>query len=549
MLSIYFAEAVLITLLASAILLLWYRRSVSRSMRATPSLSARVAPAGSSVFAGTDPVLPTTAPRDGVRDVTPSSAAARLRLRLVVVYGAAGSLAAAVLAKLFLISLGETPRGLQVFVTWYANCWPLVPTYAALLALSRKTALLICAVYVSAGAVIVLVWSLVALLIFQRMQSAPLGNVYSYLVFLFLQSWAPFLVIVMMSVRRLRSVSAFVLAGLLVFSFSNFFISQLFALGLDHFVLRQLVALLGAWLYLASWFMLAALPIGYLCWRFLCWLSRAHERKAFSDVQLVVDSWWLIAVFFVTTSLATDFGWGALVALVAFAAYRAVVALGLYLWPVGAASHSRNRLLLLRVFGFQRRTERLFDAIAQRWRLSGSVKLIAAADLAARVIDPADIIAFIGGRMRDRFVADDESLGRQLSGIDETPDPDGRFRVNKFFCHDVTWRAALQGLLRRSDVVLMDLRGFSHTNSGCVHELRELARTGLLPRSVLVVDVSTDIGLLEATLREAGAGVAAPSVVRFRSRAEADLWRARERLEALVQPSLAEAAGSPTRNA
>jgi hypothetical protein len=92
-------------------------------------------------------------------------AAAWLRLRLVAVYGAAGMLAAAVLAKLFLISLGEMPRGLQVFVTWYANCWLLVPTYVALLALTRKTALLLFAGYVVVGAVIVLTWSSFALLV------------------------------------------------------------------------------------------------------------------------------------------------------------------------------------------------------------------------------------------------------------------------------------------------------------------------------------------------------------------------------------------------
>jgi hypothetical protein len=343
----------------------------------------------------------------------------------------------------------------------------------------------------------------------------------------------------------LRAVSAFLLAGLLVFSFSNLLVSQWFALGLDYSVLRSLVLLLGAELYLASWFMLAALPIGYLCWRTLGWLSRGYERKAFSDTQLLVDSWWLIFVFFAMTSLASDFGWGALAALAAFAGYRIVVVLGFEFWPAGATTTGgRNRLLLLRVFGFQRRTERLFDAVAQHWRLSGSVKLIAAADLATRVIDPGDIIGFMGGRLRRRFVASEADVGRQLSRIDEAPDPDGRFRVNKFFCYDTTWRATLQALLARSDAVLMDLRGFSRSNSGCLYELGELARTGLLRHTLLVVDDTTDVQLLGATLGETARGAPAgpshavpqllPNVERVRPRSPADLERVRDRLATLA---------------
>ena len=43
-------------------------------------------------------------------------------------------------------------------------------------------------------------------------------------------------------------------------------------------------------------------------------------------------------------------------------------------------------MLLLRVFGFQKRTERLFDRVAERWRFEGPVAMIAGAELALRSV-------------------------------------------------------------------------------------------------------------------------------------------------------------------
>lgn len=216
------------------------------------------------------------------------------------------------------------------------------------------------------------------------------------------------------------------------------------------------------------------------------------------------------------------------------------MAVGFRLWPASTDAAVGRRLLLLRVFGYQRRIERLFDAIAQRWRLSGGVKLIAPADLATRIVDPADVVAFMGGRMRDRFVAGPSDLGRHLARIDDTPDPDGRYRIDKFFCHDDTWQPLLQSLLDRSDVVLFDLRGFSPANSGCRFELGQLAGKGLLPRTVMVVDGSTDIAHLRTVLAEAAGGLdweratAGPSgamlIEQVRPRSALDLERVRRRL-------------------
>jgi hypothetical protein len=88
--------------------------------------------------------------------------------------------------------------------------------------------------------------------------------------------------------------------------------------------------------------------------------------------------------------------------------------------------------------------------------------------------------------------------------MDETCDPDGRFRVTEFFCHENTWSSTLAALLGRSDAILMDLRGFSEKNSGCIFELHQLIAQQRLDDTVFVVDTSTDVKLLESTVDMAG---------------------------------------------
>ena len=443
------------------------------------------------------------------------------------------------MAKLFLIGLGGDARGLQMFVVWYVYAWPVPVLLPTLLALPRRAALLAFCGYVAVGAVIVAAWSIASLAL-GRAANTPWQNVWGYLLFLGMQAWLPLLVILATGSRRLRSVAPIVLAGLLLFSFGTLLLTNILTFLLDFAVLRDALLVVGAHELWVLWFMLAALPIGYLCWSAVRWLSIAFENRAFSDTQLLVDSWWLIAVFFVTTSLATDLGWGGLAGLLGFVVYRATVALGTLLWPADRSSAGGRRLLLLRVFGFQRRTERLFDIIAQRWRLIGNVRLIGARDLAMRTIDPSDVVGFIGGRLRRQFVRDGADLEQRLSRLEETPDPDGRFQIDKFFCHDNTWRPTLQALLARSDVVLMDLRGFSASNQGCRFELGQLVVSGLLPRTVLAVDDTTDVILLEATLRDEALQLPARgtslqlNIERIQPSSTADLARVRTRLLALV---------------
>jgi hypothetical protein len=101
------------------------------------------------------------------------------------------------------------------------------------------------------------------------------------------------------------------------------------------------------------------------------------------------------------------------------------------------------------------------------------------------------------------YVSSLEELPERLQRLDVGRDPDGRFRVNDLYCVDGTWRETLQQLLPLSDVVVMDLRGFSTMNSGCMFELEQLVAQLPTEAIVLVCDNTTDLKLLARLLDHA----------------------------------------------
>ena len=199
-----------------------------------------------------------------------------------------------------------------------------------------------------------------------------------------------------------------------------------------------------------------------------------------------------------------------MVGLAAFVAYKIVTIVGLRPLAAGASRRAIARLLLLRVFGFRGRTERLFDLLEARWRYAGPIQMIAAPDLAARTIDPSEFMDFLSGRLRRRFIIEPGDLQRRLAEIDLRPDADGRFRVNDIFCGNDTWQAAVERLMAQSDLVAMDLRRFSPQNKGCAFELQALLDALPVTRFVLLVDASTDQPFLRRTLADC-AGRMAPA--------------------------------------
>src|SRR5512147_763292 len=299
--------------------------------------------------------------------------------------------------------------------------------------------------------------------------------------------------------RRVRSVGPVLLVFTLIISIG--WLLEQVVKSMPVIIMSPLPQYLSGFLGMAVF----ALP----AWQAIDRIRRVYQAKWLNDQMLVFDAIWLLQALILCLHLSAEglSGWGGLAA---FIAYKLVSTIGL--WPLAAAASRRPaaKLLLLRVFGFRGRTERLFDVLEARWRYAGPIQMIAAPDLAARTIDPGEFMDFLSGRLRHRFIIGPGDLERRLAEIDLRPDADGRFRVNDIFCGNETWQAAVERLMAQTDLVVIDLRGFSPQNKGCAFELQTLLDTVPITRFVLLVD-SSDQSFLRRTLAECARRIPATS--------------------------------------
>ena len=226
-------------------------------------------------------------------------------------------------------------------------------------------------------------------------------------------------------------------------------------------------------------------------------IGRRYQKRRISEQMLFVDAWWALLTSVQTTVLVIMDGQiGKVFAFLGFGAYLLVSRALLH--GMQTDRPPAARLLLLRVFGHGRRTERLLDELTQRWRPFGTVDLIAGRDLALRNVDPGEFYSFLSGRLDREFVQGPADLDQRLARRDDRSDPDGRYRVNQFFCHSDTWQLTLDRLVDDCDGVLMDLRGFDVDRTGCLYEIGRLAEhVGSRP-IVLLADAHTKLDLAES---------------------------------------------------
>ncbi len=171
-------------------------------------------------------------------------------------------------------------------------------------------------------------------------------------------------------------------------------------------------------------------------------------------------------------------------------------------WRDRALDPETVELLYLRVFGDPRRSGFLVRLLEPRWRGAGHTACIAAPDVSGQVVDPIDIADLALGHFRVRF-SGTSSVEQEAAHLAKALETD-RVGVSQIYCHDNTWKSTLNLLLRYPGiVVLMDLRGFSEDNVGCLYELQTLVFAFPLEALVLVVDDSTDLELLKRSLDDA----------------------------------------------
>lgn len=487
-------------------LLLWlYRRAVIAAMqRQSVPRPSEPRPAGphdgdpaddSPIGADVSPRGVTTPQREtgtGLADT-----ARKRELQLLGIHAAGGLAFAAVLAVAFLVSSGTPLLPLRFGLLTWVYAWPIVISTVLLAADDRTLRVRVLGVY-AAG------FALLGGLAIARSDQLTLGQ----LVLLFaIMNGPPSILLLAFWNRRIRAVGSLVLVFLGVAITGS--LAMLAIVGGSDDLLRNAAAVAAGLGIGARGAILAIVVAGFvvfggLGWLLLRWIGAAYRAKRLSDQSLSLGALWLLFALSDSIGLAFEGAPWVLSGLVAFAAYRVTVAVALRrLRAPGRDDAHGARLLVLRVFALGARSERLFEAVAARWRQVGSVQLIAGPDLATTTVEPHEFLEFLSGRLSGLFIEDARALERRMHDLDLEPDRDGRFRVNEFFCFEDTWQQVLRRLVGETDAVLMDLRGFAPEHAGCRVELRALAERVPLERVTFVVDGDTDTRLLEAELREA----------------------------------------------
>jgi hypothetical protein len=486
---------------ASWALVKLYRRAVVRSM----SRSAGASVAAESLLASSASLPPTleisVVERASSIPAAPEAEALHLRALqapwiAAAIYAGAGFCYATAMAVAFLASTKSGFLPLKFLMLVWTYSWPVVLTVNLVAASTRGAKLATTAVYFLVLAAIGAI----------AMASSPKLDWFQIVRLWLITNLAPTVLLLAFLNRRVRAVGPLVLTFMIAAVFGSDLAISI--AGSDDDRLRSIVNMgtavgFNAIGMLAALIVLGFALLGIAGWLFLRRIGARYERKKLSDQSITLDAIWLL--FGVSQSIGLVFEgpvW-ILCGPLAFVVFKAAAALGFSLLGRRASERRTSaRLLLLRVFSLGKRSERLFDALERHWRHIGSIRLIAGPDLATASVEPHEFLDFVSGKLARRFIDGPQTLALRISQMDDQPDQDGRFRVNDFFCYEDTWKMVLTRLVTESDAVLMDLRGFSPQNAGCVFEIDELINVVPLEAVVFVIDNSSDEPFLLDTMRQ-----------------------------------------------
>lgn len=146
------------------------------------------------------------------------------------------------------------------------------------------------------------------------------------------------------------------------------------------------------------------------------------------------------------------------------------------------------RLVELRVFGNSNLDDFLF--LTSEWGWVGTRLRLDGPGTTGR--KPGDLLNLLRGRIEDSVVKDEEELVRTLAGFGSRASPQLRFPVNSMQCAESIWKRALDHLLDRADLVVMDLSDLLPEDRGVAYELGRLVDRFPLDRVVLLVSHGTD---------------------------------------------------------
>ncbi len=485
-----------LTLLISWILLRFYRWSVIRLMSSISMSDTAPTPKTH----GSPPSSPlklhvNTSSSASLFSPAVKSLYSKLRRKpwqISLVYLAAGTICILFVTVGFLISDQTEILPLPFTFAFLAYIWPIVPTFWVTAADRFQIQILITGIYalifLTLGAIITITSS-----------TFKLGMI--IILWDTINSHATIALLIVLN-RRVRAIAPLVLITLILGISGSLGMFEVIA-ELD--ALRYyLFGFLTANQLIGLCYILGFLALGAIGWLTLIWIRNRYREQKISDQSLIVDSIWLL--FFVQFLIYFSFrgiAW-VLYGIAMFLIFKIIAWGGFALMKQRFASEEKPiDLLLLRVFSLGVRSQRLYDAIGTHWRPIGHLRLIAGPDLATSTIEPHEFLDFMSGKLRHRFIDSPETLNKRIAEMPRNPDHDGRYRVTEFFCYANMWKTVLARLATEHDAVLMDLRGFSAENAGCVFEINALIDLVPLENIVFITDRTTDEAFLSQALKQA----------------------------------------------
>jgi len=416
--------------------------------------------------------------------------------RAAVIYAMAGLCYALVTTMIFLIATKSGFHLLSFLIIFWYYAWPVVITICLVAAPTWRTRLIIFALYFTA----------IAVLGAMALVNNSLPNWMQIISLWFLTDFPAALLLVLFLNRRFQAVGPLVLTFMIFAVTGSVLLPRI---AVSDLTLLRLIAHMGVIVGLGGFGIFIGLTLlgfilfGAVGWLVLQGIGSLYQQKKISAHSITIDAIWLLFGIFQSIGLIFEGTHWFLVSLLAFVVYKAVSWIGfLALDSQLLVPRRKLNLLILRVFSLGRRSERLFDVLSMYWRYIGNIRLIAGPDLATTTMEPHEFLEFLSGRLARRFIDTPRTLDLRISEMDLAPDYDGQFRVNDFFCYDDTWRMVLSRLVGESDVVLMDVRGFSSQNAGCIFEINELINIMPLGQVLFIVDQTTDETFLRQTIQQ-----------------------------------------------
>jgi len=481
--------AIPLAILITSLTVFLYRKSVEKAMRFSAGrvVSAQVQASHTAAFSTP---LRISLVHDAVGPVPSQLEQSRAAMRAVSwIYVLAGVAQSALITVLYLWLNDIDLRPMRTFMVWLPYAWPIILTLSLTATSTKRQKYALVASYF----IVLLLMDGAADLLGLRYRPG-FGELFLLWA---LNAGLPTVVMVLLGNRAWRSIGFITLFFSIVLVGSYLLGFQ----GLGCLVLStRNAALLSSMNYLLAGLILLFFAVTWWSFRRLV---RHYQTKGYSDQMLMVDSLWLLVTLLEALGQMGTSGVASLSYLLAFAAYKSVSAIGLRHMRSTQATGAPRSLLMLRVFGFTLRTRQLTDQVGHYWRYSGPINMIGGTDLATSLIEPDELIQFWSRQLRQKFIANDVDLNSRLHTLDDGRDPDLRYRINEFFCHNNTWQATVKALAQRSAVVLMDLRGFGTKNRGCEFELEMLFEDVPVSRVVLLVDRTTEIENLKQVLQSA----------------------------------------------